>query len=162
MTKILATIIAFLLILFPDSGTLLIYQWQLAFPGEKVVAEDIIDAIKNKDVDTLINMYSESAKSTGEVTKENLENFINAINGDIIESKYNGYDSSDKIAYGSGISTRQIKIKINTSEDTYNIFVSWVIVDTENPENVGLIQLSLFDSVAYNETHKSIVQIPIT
>lgn len=160
MTKIFATIIAFLLMLFPESGTLLIYQQQLVFPGEKAVAEEIIDAIKDKDVDVLVNMYAEISKSTGEVTKENIENFINGFKGNIIYGEYNGSGSSDKIAYGSGRSTRQIKMIIKTSEDTYNIFASWVKVDTENPENVGLLQLTMWDSYGY-EIHEPTVQVPL-
>lgn len=162
MTKIFATIIAFLLMIFPESGTLQIYQWQLDFPGEKAVAEEIIDAIKDKDVDVLMNMYAEISKSTGEVTEENLENFIKTIKGDIIESQYNGCDSSDKIAYGSGTQTRQIKIKIKTTDDTYDVYASWVIVDTDNPENIGLLQLTLFpDIISWEEYEGPLAQIPL-
>lgn len=162
MTKIFASIIAFLLMLFPESGTLQIYQWQLSFPGEKTVAEDVSDAIKNNDIETLINLYSESAKKSGEVTKENLEAFISSIKGDIIESKYNGCDSSDKIAYGSGTQTRQIKIRVKTTEETYDVYASWVIVDTENPENIGLLQLTLFPNViSFEEYNGPLAQIPL-
>lgn len=148
--------------LFPESGILQIYQWQLSFPGESVVAEEVSDAIKNNDVETLINMYSESAKNSGEVTKENLEIFINTIKGDIIESKYNGYDGSDKIAYGSGTQTRQIKIRIKTTEETYDVYASWVIVDTENPENIGLLQLTLFPNIiSWEEYNGPLSQIPL-
>ena len=84
MAKFLAIIISFLLMLFPDSGTLLVYQQQLAFPGEKAVAEEIIDAIKDKNAEALINMYSETAKSTGEITSENIEHFFGSFKGDII------------------------------------------------------------------------------
>lgn len=162
MTKIFATIIAFLLMLFPESGILQIYQWQLDFPGTKDVAEEIIDAINEKDFETLINMYSESAKSTGEVTEENLEIFINAIKGDIIEAKFNGADGGDHIAYGSGDSDRTIRIRLETTEGVYKIYASWVIVDTENPENIGLMQLTLFpNNVSWENYEGPLAQIPL-
>lgn len=161
MVKLLASIIALLLMVFPDSGSLLIVHQQLNFPGEKVVAEEIIDAIKDKDVNTLINMYSETSQKTGEVLTETINGLINAIDGNIVYGFYDGSGSSDKIAYGSGKSTRQIKIMIKTTKDTYKIFASWVIVDTEYPENVGLLQLTMWDSYG-QEIHEPTAQIPLT
>lgn len=162
MIKIFSAIIAFLLMLFPESGILKIYQWQLDFPGTKAVAEEIIDAIKDKDFETLMNMYSESAKSTGEVTEENLEIFINAIKGDVIEAKFDGADGGDHIAYGSGDMDRNIRIRIETTERVYQIYASWVIVDTENPEKVGLLQLTLFPkNVSWENYEGPLAQVPL-
>ena len=45
MTKIISAIIAFLLMLFPNSGNLLIMQQQLSFPGEKAAANQIVEAV---------------------------------------------------------------------------------------------------------------------
>ena len=144
MTKIISAIIAFLLMLFPTSGNLLATQQQLSFPGEKAAANQIIEAIKGNDIDALIDMYCVAAKSTGEVTTENLQNFIDTIEGDIKKGEYFLSDSSDYSNKGHIKSHRQIKIKITTSQQQYLIYASWVVADTETPERVGLLQLTLF------------------
>ena len=161
MTKIFATIIAFLLMLFPESGTLLAYQQQLAFPGAKVVAEEIVDSIKDGDIETLINMYSESAKNTGEVTIESIESFINFFDSEVVSGKFIGADGSDYVNHGTSQSHRQIKIELKTSRERYIMYATWVITDTENPEKVGLVQMTLFDSEGL-ETYIPIAQVPIT
>ena len=92
MIKIISAIIAFLLVLFPNSESLLGAQQQASFPGEKAVAKQIVEAIKDKDIDALIDMYCDAAKSTGEVT---IENLINSLEGNIKSGGLHGYDSSD-------------------------------------------------------------------
>ncbi len=162
MAKILAVIISFLLMLFPDSGTLLVYQQQLAFPGEKAVAEEIIDAIKNRDAESLINMYSEAAKSTGEITTENIERFFESFEGDVIHGDYLYADGGDHIAYGYGESHRQLRIEFKTNSETYRLYASWQIVDTENPQKVGLVQLTLFPKISSLEEYEGVLaQIPL-
>lgn len=162
MAKFLAIIISFLLMLFPDSGTLLVYQQQLAFPGEKAVAEEIIDAIKDKNAEALINMYSETAKSTGEITSENIEHFFGSFKGDIIYGDYLYADGGDHIAYGSGESHRQLRIEFKTNSETYRLYASWQIVDTEAPQKVGLVQLTLFPKTSSWEEYEGVLaQIPI-
>ena len=162
MMKILSAIIAFLLMLFPTSGNLLATQQQLSFPGEKEVAKQIVDAIIDGDVDTLVDMYSEESINTGEITTENIENIINAFEGNINRYKYLGAGGSDYSNYGIQKSYRQLKIEIETSEELYVVYAIWVISDTANPEKVGLEQITVFDSVGYNETFTPIAQVPTT
>lgn len=157
MIKIISAIIAFLLMLFPNSGSLLGAQQQVLFPGEKAAAKQIVEAIKDNDIDALIDMYCDAAKSTGEVTTENLQNLINSIEGNIKNGGLYGYDSSD---HGSQKSDRQLKIKIETDKGDYLIYASWVVADTEQPERVGLLQLTLFPYFI-NEYPVVIAQVPL-
>ena len=156
MVKIISAIIAFLLMLFPNSGNLLIMQQQLSFPGEKAAANQIVEAIQNNDIDALIDMYCDVAMSTGEVTKENLQNLINSIEGNIKKGGLYGYDSS---THGS-VSDRQLKIKIETDRGDYLVYASWVVADLEYPERVGLLQLTLFPYFL-NEYPVVIAQVPL-
>ncbi len=160
MIKFFAAVIAFLLMVFPDSGTLLFYQQQLAFPGEKIVAGQIVDALTDGDGDALIDMYCEAAKSTGEITTENIENFINSLDGKIKNGEFYGADGGEYSNNGSGEIHRQIKIKIKTSQEEYLIYASWIVADTEYPEKVGLIQLTLYPYV-WDEPPVPIAQVPL-
>ena len=158
MIKIISAIIAFLLVLFPNSESLLGAQQQASFPGEKAVAKQIVEAIKDKDIDALIDMYCDAAKSTGEVTIENLDNLINSLDGNIKSGGLHGYDSSD---HGSQKSHRQLKIKIETDKEDYIIYASWIVTDTEQPERVGLIQLTIYPYI-WAEPRVPTAQVPLT
>ncbi len=142
--NIIISIVAFLLTLFPDSGNLLITYQQLMFPGEMQVAEDIIDAIVDGDVKAIIDMYSEVAKSTGEVTTENIENFLNLFEGEILHGDYQGCSSSDYINNGKGKCSRSLRIEFVTTEKKYEVYASWYVVDTENSDEVGLGQITVY------------------
>lgn len=161
MIKILAAIIAFLLMIFPNSSTLLFYQQQLDFPGEEVVAEEIIDAIIDSDIEALMNMYCEAAKSTGEVTTDNIEKLIKSLEGNITHGEFFGADGGEYSNNGSSEIHRQIKIKIETSKKEYLVYASWIVADTESPEKVGLIQLTLYPYI-WEESRVPMVQIPLT
>lgn len=160
MIKILASILAILLMIFPDSGTLLSLYQQLSFPGEVEVAELVVDAIIAGDIEVLKNMYSETAKSTGEVTTENIEGLINSFDGNIIQGKYVDWGGGEYSANGVVEIHRSIKIKFTTTENEYKMHVSWQVADTECPENVGLVQLSLYPYI-FEEPRTPIAQVPL-
>lgn len=162
MINFIASILSFLLMIFPNYSLFLGLQQQILFPGEQVVAEQIIDAIVDGDINALVAMYSEESINTGEVTTENIENIINSFEGDINLCKYLGAGGSDYSNNGTQKSHRQLKIEIETSEELYVVYATWVISDTENPEKVGLAQITVFDSVGYNETFVPIAQVPTT
>lgn len=159
--NIIISIVAFLLTLFPDSGNLLITYQQLMFPGEMQVAEDIIDAIVDGDVKAIIDMYSEVAKSTGEVTTENIENLLNSFEGKLLYGDYQRCDSSDYSNNGKSKSSRNLKFDLVTTETKYRIYAYWTVVDTENIDEVGLTQLIVYPYI-WEEPRVPISVIPLT
>lgn len=159
--NIIISIVAFLLTLFPDSGNLLITYQQLMFPGEMQVAEDIIDAIVDGDVKAIIDMYSEVAKSTGEVTTESVENLLDSFEGKLLYGDFQAYDSSDYINNGKGERSCNLRIYFVTTEKKYEVYASWHIVDTENSDEVGLGQITVYPYTTDLSQLHIISQVPL-
>ncbi len=158
INSIILTIVTFLLTIFPWSSSLVAKKQQLTFPGNEIVINEIISAIETRDVSSLEEMYSKSQREEVDGLSNKIELLIDSIKGEMLEIIWLPSGGSDYKNYGVAESTRSWKLIFTTSEDEYIIYVDWVIVDTINPDRVGLIGLTLFDSVGYNETHEAIVQ----
>ena len=148
MTKILSLIISFLLTIFPWSSYLQCQSQELAFPGEKAACKMIAEYIKENDVDSIYNLYSEADKMYNENLKEQIQDVIDSIDGKIIKiDKMAGVGhQSDYANMGVYQSKRDFALEIKTTTETYELLIFWITVDTESPETVGLGALNLFDS----------------
>lgn len=146
MTKIIVSFLAVLLMFFPDSVTLKgIYQ-DLTYPGEKVITERVIEAVKNDDVEAIEEMMSQYVKSNNENLSEDIEKLMNTIEGDINDAYwYAGSSDSVKKDYDSYESYRTWSIKFETENSVYKLNVTWVRANTNKPEKVGMSSMSLFD-----------------
>ncbi len=164
MTKIIISIVAFLLTIFPFSQTLLATHQQLTYPGHQVISDNIIDAVKSNDVHAIEDMFSESTKNDTQQLSDKIQNIYNLIDGEIISANFVLGTRSESSESGMGYVEKSTgwKIEFKTTTDDYFLLVCWVIADTLDPENVGLSQITLFDSEGYNKLFGPIAQVPIT
>lgn len=148
MTKILSLIISFLLTVFPWSSYLQSQSQQLAFPGEKAACKMIAEYIKDNDVESIYNLYSEADKMYNENLREQIQNIIDSIDGKIIKTERGAGvgHQSDYANMGVYQSQRDFALEIKTTTEKYELLIFWITVDTEKPETVGLGALNLFDS----------------
>ena len=147
MTKILVSILSVLVILFPFSSFLVGTYQQLSFPGEHEITDEIIDAVKSNDIDALEKMLSEETKKNLEDPQKEISDFLQTINGEIIDAKYHrGTGEEDRSGAGYVYSFRGWIIKFETTEDTYFIQVNWIRADTKSPQRVGMSSLLLYDA----------------
>lgn len=148
MTKILSLIISFLLTVFPWSSYLQSQSQQLAFPGENAACKMIAEYIKDNDVESIYNLYSEADKMYNENLREQIQNIIDSIDGKIIKAKRSAGvgHQSDYANMGVYQSQRDFALEIKTTTEKYELLIFWVTVDTESPEEVGIGSLALFDS----------------
>lgn len=144
MTKILVSILSVLVILFPFSSFLVGTYQQLSFPGKQEITEEIIDAVKSNDIDALEKMLSERTKKNLGNPQEKIADFLQNIEGEIINAEYHS-GSSEKDESGGGYvySFRGWKIKLETTEKMYLLRVNWIRADTREPDKVGLDSLIL-------------------
>ncbi len=146
INSIILTIVTALLTIFPWSGNLQGTYQQLTFPGRDVIVDSVIEAVKHKDVKAIEEMLSESSKKRSDDLSVEIKNLIDTVEGEIVNaSLYGNGDGSDYSNYGVKKSNRTWKIKFETTEKTYVLYVNWIIVDSQNPENVGLSSMSLSD-----------------
>ena len=147
MTKILSLIISFLLTIFPSSSYLLCQSQQLAFPGENAACKMIAEYIKDNDVESIYNLFCEEDKQANEKLKEEIQSVIDSIDGTIVFTYKGGNGfQSDYSNEGVYQSKRDFSLKVETENETYEILILWVTVDTESPQKVGLSNLAVFDS----------------
>ena len=150
MTKIIISIVSVLLILFPFSATLLGTYQQLTFPGVQEITNDIVEAIKSNDIDTIEDMLSKETKQNIEEPQKEIAKFLQTIDGEIINAKYHsGTGEEDRSGAGYVYSFRGWIIEFETTENTFWLWVSWVRADTKSPEHCGLVGMSISDT-SYN------------
>ena len=146
MKKFIIKILAFLLTMFPSCGILLAPYQSLTYPGQIVVTDNVMNAIKTGDVTALDSMMSMRSKENLEDLPGNLNQIINSIDGEIVEYNSLGTSDYDKSDYGSQISRRSWKILFNTDTESYRLEVTWIVVNNRAPEEVGMSNMSLSDS----------------
>lgn len=146
MTKIIVSFLTVLLMFFPDSVTLKgIYQ-DLTYPGEKVITERIIEAVKNDDVEAIEEMMSPYSSENVENLSKKIKTVTDAIEGNIKNAYwYSGSSDSVKKDYDSYESSRTWVIKFETDISNYKLHVTWIRANTAKPEMVGLDALSVSD-----------------
>ena len=160
MTKILIGILSVLVILFPFSSFLVGTYQQLSFPGKYEITDEIIDAVKTNDIDAIEKMLSKETKKNMDNPKEKIAEFLQKIEGEIINAEYyEGIGEHDESGGGYVYSTRSWWIKFETTKDTYYLIVGWTRADTRKPKNVGLYVLSLMDSEGYNEASGPLIVV---
>lgn len=151
MSKILISILSVLMILFPFSSFLVGTYQQLSFPGEYVITDEIIDAVKTNDIDALEKMLSNETKKNLEDPQKEISDFLQIIDGEIIDAKYHSETGEeDQSGTGYVYSFRGWIIEFKTTENTYWVWISWVRADTKSPEHCGLVGISISDT-SYNK-----------
>lgn len=146
MTKIIISIVSFLLVLFPFSSTLLATQQQLSFPGVQEITNDIVEAIKSNDIGAIENMLSEETKQKIEDTKKEIGAFFQTIDGQVVKTmSIGGGGETSESGSGYVYKVKTWGLKIETTQNTYRIMITWVIADTKWPEHCGLVGITLYD-----------------
>lgn len=148
MTKIIVSILAFLLTFFPNSAFLLSNYQNLSFLGKATINDIIVEAINNDDVYTIEGLLSQHTKENGENLNQKIKELIAAIDGDIVDYREHGSGGGGEYS-NSGVSVKDENWKIHIKTDTnkeYLVCVSWVIVNTNNSEKVGMKTLRLIDT----------------
>ncbi len=147
VTKLIALIVSVLLTFFPDSSFLECKSQELAFPGNETVCKQIAKHIKNNDVESIYNLFCEKDKLSNENLNEQIQKIIDSIDGKILKAERGaGGSQSDYANKGVYQSKRDFVLEVNTTNETYRIYIFWVTVDTESPEKVGLSSLTMYDS----------------
>jgi len=111
--------------------------------------ELLLEAIENKDKDTLHAMFSEHVLSEIDSFTESIDDLFHYFQGSI-QSKERGPRSGRDERNVDGIGNRRTKIittyTITTSKQEYRIAIYDVINDAANPSNVGIQSLCIIST----------------
>lgn len=147
MTKIIVTILAFLLTFFPNSSFLLSNYQNFSFLGKDTINNMIVEAINNNDADTTESLLSQHTKENGENLNLKIKELIAAIDGDIIEYYDAGSGGDGEFSDGNAYvkdTLWSVYLKTDTGKE-YQLYISWMIVNTANPNKVGMKTMGLCD-----------------
>lgn len=147
MTKIIISIVSFLLVLFPFSSTLLATQQQLSFPGDQEITSDIVDAIKLNDIQAIEEMLSKEAKQRMGDPQKTIREFLQNIDNEIVGVRQiGGGGESSESGAGYVYKVKTWTIEVETTQKTYLLSPTWIIADTRSPQRVGMSSMLLTDT----------------
>ena len=105
--------------------------------------EEIISAIKDKDVDALKSLFSEKALNETDDFNDEADHLFDFIQGDIVSWERDGWASSESIEYGKKSLMIRFGFKLVTDVDEYDLFIIDYNKDTINPDNQGVYMIQL-------------------
>lgn len=104
--------------------------------------QEIIDALDKKDSEELKKMFSPQVLKEANDIDQGIQYLMDFYKGKIQSEKgaYQVYDTNSH-----GVKTSELKgfYRVTTDEDSYIVFFIDQIVDTKNPDNVGLYMLQI-------------------
>ena len=161
--RILAIVFTFLLTIFPNSSYVLGCYQTYTYPGKHVITEQVMVAIINEDIDALIGMMSEESRNNIEDLPGKFREFIDAIDGEIIEYERKPVGSaSDLSNNGVRISREGWAVEISTEDRLYRMYISWTSVNNVRPEEVGMQGIRLFEVNENDSENELLVKIHYT
>lgn len=105
--------------------------------------QNIIKALENRDKEALKKMFSAQALKEATDIDAGIDYITDFYKGKMIKSENNGIARNDKINNGRKKSELDCMYIVTTDEDTYIVFFIDQVVDTENPDNIGIYMLQV-------------------
>lgn len=146
MKNFIIKILAFLLTMFPSCGTLLAPYQSLTYPGQTVITDNVMNAVKTGNIGSLEDMMSEYNKKNIEDLPGKISTFIDVIDGEIIEYSYAGGGYEKDIENYERYSLRSWDVDVITDTESYRLIITWIAVSNRTPEKVGMSSIAIFDS----------------
>ena len=137
-SKFLIGLMAFLLMLFPNSASLQ-YNYLIQTNSTDIAAPKIISAIKAKDVDALEELMCQNIKENVSDLPEKIGELMEAINGEIIDSSWKNMGNySENRGDGGAILQVDLGIYLTTSEANYKLLIVWETANSFAKEEAGI------------------------
>lgn len=90
-------------------------------------------------------MMADNVKKSVENLSDQIGNLVDAIDGEIVEYDLSSSVRYDKSDYGTRYSSISWNIHIKTNTKNYSLIIGWVVVDSREPEKVGMDCVILLD-----------------
>lgn len=113
--------------------------------------EDIATALDNGDADALKTLFSETALEEAIDIDQQISNLLNFYQGKTKEFK-GSLSSSTDVRDGGEVKKQIIgEYLLTTDKESYRVIYDYNVIDKENPDAVGLIQLEIVPDELYQE-----------
>lgn len=146
MAKFLISLLAFLLMLFPHSTSLLSISQQIT-NNPNVVAPKMVNAIETRDIAALEALMCLNIKQNVKNLPAKIGELIDSIDGDIIDTSWKDSGGSYEENRENGKTILQVgmEIFITTTTGTYVVGVWWEGINTFQPEETGIRNIALLN-----------------
>lgn len=142
-SKFIIGLLTFLLMLFPNSGSLQ-YNYLIQTNHTNIAAPKIINAIKEKDVDALEALMCQNIKENVSNLPEEIGKLMDSIDGEIINSSWENIGNYDaKHGDDGAILQVNLVIYLTTSTDTYRLGIMWETANSFAKEEAGIRNIGL-------------------
>lgn len=106
--------------------------------------EQILDAIDDNDEEGIKDIFSQQALEEDKNFDTEMEYIFGLFDGEIISwEKYTGPIVDREINYGVKVKAVKSFYEVETSEESYLVFILEYTEDTNHPENVGVYALRI-------------------
>lgn len=153
LNRIIASIMIFLLSVFPNSPFLIRYNQNRMYPGEQKIADMIVEMIKTDNVDEIYKLTSGELKEKNPNLKQELHEMIALVEEDILSYKPDRSGFTDTPTQSSVA----LNVDIKTSTKWYNINMRYIKSNPYNPELVG-IQKFVFHEFWFDSNHNRVIK----
>jgi hypothetical protein len=144
-SKFLIGLMAFLLMLFPNSGSLQ-YNYLVQTNHTNIAAPKIINAIKEKDVDALEELMCQNIKDNVNDLPEQISKLMDSVDGEITHSSWDVVGSYDANHGDDGaILQTNLDIYLTTSNATYKLLIMWETANSFAKEEAGIRGIAMLD-----------------
>ena len=142
--KLISVIIALLFTLAPFGSAFAIkIPWLTTYPSEKEIAETLGAFIKARDVDSIVDMFSEEVKNEIDDLNILVKKLLDEIDCDIKEYSWRGHGASDESNYGYYHKSTSFRIVIPVSGKIYSVWATYIQAYTDDESKVGMCHLAL-------------------
>lgn len=142
-SKFLIGLLTFLLMLFPNSGSLQ-YNYLIQTNSTDIAAPKIINAIKEKDVDALEALMCRNIKENVINLPEEIRKLVDSIDGEIISSSWKNMGNyNEDRGNGKEILQVNLDIYLTTSTSTYYLGIMWETANSFAKEEAGIRGIGL-------------------
>jgi len=140
--KILVIILIYIIMLFSNSCVLRSTLFDDSGQKADIRLKQIIEAINNDDKDSLKSMFSEQALNESSDIDERINYLFDFINGEINNWETITHGSgTESIDHGKRTKNSCSWYYIDTDSEKYFIAFLEYLIDTENPEKIGLYMI---------------------
>lgn len=128
------------------------------FKSDKDIAEvrmkQILAAIENHEKDTIKKMFSKSTVNKSDDFDANIDSLFSFFQGDVESyDSWAGPGVFEEKSSGNNKKEVQSTYDVKTTEQKYRISIQEFLVDTENPDNIGIYSFSIIKAEDTDEEY---------
>ena len=134
---------------YDKGGIYIFYPADEEYQGN--IMEKIISLSKEKDSNSIYDLFAQTAKDNSENLQENIPDLMNFLNDKVTSWEFNTYLTEKRTISGENVINRELLFLIHTNDETYRCNIRDIIEDKENGKNLGIYSIAIYPEDMYFE-----------